>query len=157
MIEKAPAIHDLELAFQEFRGPLIKLEDADYGVKWLGDWNLSELLAHMAGWFREMTPAFERVAKGERPTPPGADYSKTDEWNAKFAADCRPGKAALRDFEEAYEGYLTAAKALPESFYGKDAESGKPKIGNRLLQGSGLGHFQEHQPQVEAWLREREK
>ena len=64
MTEKAPALHDLELAYQEFRGPLLKLDDAAFGEKFVGEWALSEVLAHMAGWFREMTPAFERVARG---------------------------------------------------------------------------------------------
>lgn len=156
MTEKGPVLHDLELAYQEFRGPLLKLDAAAFGEVFVGEWNLSQLLAHMAGWFREMTPAFGRVARGERPTPPGVDYSNPDEWNQKFAADSRPGKAALRDFEEAWADYLAAAKALPDSFFGKDPESGKLRIGNRLLQGAGLGHFEEHQPEVEAWLKARQ-
>ena len=153
MTDKAAAIHDLELGYQEFRGSLHNVEEDRYKETWLGEWNLSQLLAHMAGWFREMTPAFERVSRGERPTPEGADYSKSDEWNAGFAKNSKPGTAALKDFEEAYAGYLAAAKALPDNFYGQDPESGKVRIGNRLLQASGIGHFAEHQPQLDAWIK----
>jgi hypothetical protein len=153
MTDKAAAIHDLELGYQEFRGSLHNVEEDRYKETWLGEWNLSQLLAHMAGWFREMTPAFERVSRGERPTPEGADYSKSDEWNAGFAKNSKPGTAALKDFEEAYARYLAAAKALPDNFYGQDPDSGKVRIGNRLLQASGIGHFAEHQPQLDAWIK----
>jgi hypothetical protein len=85
MADKATAIHDLELGYQEFRGPIERLDEAAYSEVWLGDWNLSQLLAHMGGWFREMTGAIERAGRGERPTPAGVDYSKADERNAGFA------------------------------------------------------------------------
>ncbi len=157
MTDKATMIHDLELGFQEFRGPILDLDEAAYGETWLGSWNLSQLLAHMAGWYREMTGAIERVARGVRPTPEGVDYNDADAWNAKFAARALPGKAALKDWEEAYRGYLEAAKALPEERFGIDPESRRPRIGNRLLQTAGIGHFEEHQGELEAWLRARKK
>lgn len=156
MSDKQSAIHDLELGYQEFRTPLERLEDRDFEEVWLGSWNLSQLLAHMAGWYREMTPAFARVAAGERPTPPGVDYSDSDAWNARFEKLAKAGKAALSDFDEAYRGYLAAAKALPEAFFGVDPEKGRPKIGNRLLQASGTGHFEEHQGQLDEWLKSRD-
>ena len=155
MTDKAKAIHDLELGYQEFRGPVDRLPEEAYGEVWLGEWGLQELLAHMAGWFREMTGAFGRAARGERPTLEGVDYSDSDAWNAKFAKDAKKGKAALKDFDEAYSAYLAAAKALPEDKYGTDPERGRPLIGNRLLQGSGIGHFEEHQGQLDAWIKGR--
>ena len=156
MSDKKTAIHDLELGYQEFRGPLERLEADDFAVVWLGSWNLSQLLAHMAGWYREMTPAFARVAAGERPTPAGVDYSDADTWNVKFEKLARPGKAALDDFDEAYRAFLAAAKALDEQFYGMDPEKGRPRIGNRLLQASGTGHFEEHQQQLDDWLKTKD-
>ena len=36
----------------------------------------------MDGWLREMTPALERLTRGERPTPEGIDWSNVDAWNA---------------------------------------------------------------------------
>ncbi len=156
MPDKKTAIHDLELGYQEFRTPLDRLEDGDFAEVWLGSWNLSQLLAHMAGWYREMTPAFARVAAGDRPTPPGVDYSDADAWNAKFEKLARSGKSALKDFDDAYQAYLAAAKSLPEEFYGTDPEKGRPRIGNRLLQASGIGHFEEHQGQLDAWLKTKD-
>lgn len=156
MADKTTAIHDLELGYQEFRGPLARLEDDDYAEVWLGDWNLSQLLAHMAGWYREMTGAVERVRRGERPIPEGVDYGDSDAWNAKFAVLAKPGKAALADFDAAYAAYLGAAKALDEDAFGTEPGKDRPKIGNRLLQGAGIGHFEEHQQQLDEWLKSKD-
>ena len=85
MADKSTAIHDLMRGYEQFRAPLEALDDGAYGETWLGEWNLSQLLAHMAGWYREMTAAIARTSRGERPTPAGVDYSDADAWNATFA------------------------------------------------------------------------
>lgn len=156
MTDKATVIHDLQLGYQEFRGPLARLEDDDFEEVWLGNWNLSQLLAHMAGWYREMTPAIERVRRGERPIPEGVSYADADAWNMTFAAHSKPGSAALKDFDAAYSAYLAAAEALPEDKFGIEPGKDRPKIGNRLLQGAGIGHFEEHQTQVDEWLNSKD-
>ncbi len=157
MADKTSAIHDLEAGYEEFRKPIASLEDEAFTEVWLGEWNLSQLLAHMSGWFREMTGAIERAGRGERPTPEGVDYSKADEWNASFAEDAKAGTAALVEFDGAFQGYVAAARALPESMYGIDPEKGRPRIGNRLLDGAGIHHFKEHQGELAAWLKARSK
>ncbi len=157
MSDKATAIHELEEGYRQFRTPLEPLADADFDEVWLGTWNLSQLLAHMAGWYREMAGAFGRVAAGERPAPAGVDYSEPDAWNARFAAQAKPGRAALGDFDDAYATYLNAANGLADDFYGVDPEKGRPRIGNRLLQASGTGHFEEHQGELEEWLKARHR
>lgn len=155
MTDKEQAIRDLHHGYQQFRRPIAELDDDAFNQVWLGRWGLSQLLAHMAGWYREMTPGFARVVRGERPTPEGVDYSDSDAWNAKFEKLAKPGRAALADFDQAYQDYLAAAKSLPDELYGVDPERGRPKIGNRLLQASGIGHFEEHQEQLDAWLKSR--
>ena len=153
--DKDVAIAELQQAHDRFRDQVADLPDSAYSESFLGTWNLSQVLTHMAGWYGEITPGFSRVARGERPTPEGVDYSDADAWNARFCANPVAGKAALASFDAAYAGYLAAARALDASFYGVDAERGRPKIGNRLLQGAGVHHFEEHGPEVEAWLRGR--
>ncbi|MCC7363614.1 MAG: hypothetical protein IT303_04520 [Dehalococcoidia bacterium] len=155
MTDKATAISELEDNYVGFRELIVNLPHDAYHEVFVGEWNLNKLLAHMAGWYREMSEAFNRVARGERPAPEGVDYSDEDRWNARFASQSKDGPAALDDFDEAFHIYYAAAKALGEEFYGMDAEKGRPKIGNRLLQGSGTGHFAEHRPQLEAWLASR--
>jgi hypothetical protein len=153
MATKQEAIGELEAAYARFRGKIAGLPDDAYSETWLGIWNLSQVLAHMSGWFDEMTRAFERVARGERPTPEGVDYSNADPWNARFAATASPGKAALAVWDHRYKKYREAAEALDESLYGEN--EGRPRIGNRLLAGAGINHFAEHEPQLDAWLASR--
>lgn len=155
MTDKATAIAELENGYVNFRDLLVPLPHDAYQEVFLGEWNLNKLLAHMAGWYREMAGAIERVGRGERPAPEGVDYGDADTWNARFAQLSKDGPVALDDFDEAFHEYLAAARALGEDFYGTDPEKGRPRIGNRLLTGAGTGHFEEHRPQIEAWLSAR--
>ena len=155
MTSKAEMLSTLEAKYEAFYSRIAELPDGAYGETWLGEWNLSQVLAHMTGWFGEMKGGIERVARGERPTPEGVDYSDENAWNSRFAAQAKAGTDGLRAFESAYAAYLDAARALPEDQFGIDPAKGRPKIGNRLLQGAGIGHFEEHQPQLDAWLASR--
>ena len=101
------------------------------------------------------TLGLKRVANGERPTPEGVDYSNEDAWNGKFAAAAAPGTAALVAFDTAYARYRDAATALSEDTFGVDPQTGKPRIGVRLLDGAGIHHFDEHRPQIDEWLSKR--
>lgn len=155
MATKAEALAALDAGYRGFREPIAALDDAAYAEPWLGTWGLSQCLAHMEGWYREMTAAIERVGRGERAAPEGVDYSSADTWNEKFALQARSGRAALDAWDEAYRGYRDAASALPDTLFGDDAEKGRPLIGNRLLQSAGIHHFEEHQPELEKWLSAR--
>lgn len=155
MPDKDQLINDLAQAYVDFRERIAGLPADVYGETWLGEWSLDQLLAHMAGWWREMAPAFARVANGERPAKPGVDYSDADSWNAAFAIHAKHGIEALDDWDEAFHEYYAAAQGLDASFFGTDPEKGRPKIGDRLLDSSGLHHFAEHRPQLEAWLSSR--
>jgi hypothetical protein len=155
MANKSEALADLQSRHDAFRAPIAELPPPAYAETWLGTWNLSQLLAHMAGWFREMEGAINRVRAGEPPTPAGVNYSDADAWNAKFAEHAIDGPGALADWDAAFTGYRDAAAALDEGLYGIDPEKGRPRIGNRLLQASGIGHFEEHQPELDAWLASR--
>ena len=154
MANRAEVLAELDRAHDVFRARIADLPEEAYREVWLGEWDLARLLAHMAGWFNEITGGIERVGRGERPTPEGVDYSNADAWNAKFAATATPGKAALAVFDLRFRQYRDAAAALDESMFGL-SDQGKPKIGNRLLDGAGIHHFAEHQPELEAWLATR--
>jgi len=153
--DKAEVLAELESRYDAFRARIAGLPDAAYGETWLGDWNLSQLLAHMAGWYREMSSAIARVGRGEPPAPAGVDYNDADSWNVKFAEDAKPGRAALADWDAAFARYRDAAAALPDSQYGIDPAKNRPRIGNRLLDGAGIHHFDEHREQLESWLATR--
>jgi hypothetical protein len=153
--DKAETIAALESGYDGFRARFASLPEEAYSEVWLGSWNLDQLLAHMAGWYREMAGAIERVSRGERPAPEGVDYNDPEPWNLKFAAGAKHGKAGLADFDDAFQAYNEAARKLGEDQYGVDSERGRPRIGNRLLEGAGIGHFKEHLPELEHWLASR--
>lgn len=153
MANKDETIGALERAYAEFRGRIANLPEDAYDEVFLDKWNLSQLLGHMAGWYKEIRNSCERVAAGQKPTPDGVDYANSDLWNAKFASTATPGKAALVSWDHRFKEYVTAAKGLDASLYGE--KDGRPMIGNRLLQAAGLGHFEEHGPEVAAWLAAR--
>src|SRR5262249_4743929 len=76
----------LQQAEQEYDGlkAAIKgLDEPQMSEVWLGTWGVREILAHAAGWHREMIPALERLGRGEPPYPEGA-YDDFDSWNARF-------------------------------------------------------------------------
>jgi hypothetical protein len=155
MSAKQDVIGKLESEYSAMRGAIEALPEDAYSQTWLGEWNLDQLLAHMAGWWLEMSGAFDRVARGERPVPEGVDYSDADKWNEGFAAAAKHGKAALQVWDDAFAKYAGAANSLGEDLYGLDPERGRPRIGDRLLDASGIAHFGEHRPQLEAWLAGR--
>lgn len=155
MSAKDENIATLEAAHAAFRAKIADLNEDAYAERWLGTWALPELLAHMGGWFGEMSAGLERVARGERPVPEGVDYSDADGWNAKFAATASPGKAALAAWDTRFKGYAAAARAVPEDLFGE--KDGRLKIGSRLLDGAGIHHFAEHGAELDAWLASRGK
>ena len=47
---------------------------------WLGVWSIKEFVGHICGWHRELGPALERMARGERPIAEGVSYEDVDAW-----------------------------------------------------------------------------
>jgi hypothetical protein len=154
MASKAEALAELDAGYQRFRAKIVDLPESAWHEQWLGTWTLAHLCAHMSGWWREMRSSLERVQRGERPVPEGVDYSDAETWNARFAATAPPGRAALAIWEASYGWYRQAAMDLSDDRYGA-GDDGRPKIGNRLLHGAGIHHFEEHEPQLDAWLASR--
>ena len=92
--------------YKAFHETLTGLNEAQMSEVWLGTWSVKDIVAHISGWHREMGPALERLARGEKPVPTGVSYDDVDAWNAKFAAAKKgaPGAAATADAREAEEG-----------------------------------------------------
>jgi len=127
------------------------LSDEQMTIVWFGDWGVRDILAHIAGWHREMTSAFERIARGERPVPEGVDYSNADPINARFAEAARntPASAMLAELKASKEAFVAAARTVPEDRF----EEGKTAY--RILHTTGIDHYREHMPPIQQW-RQRE-
>jgi hypothetical protein len=143
-MDKQTTINEVESGFSEVLKAISKLDDTAMTTRFYGDWSVKDILAHLAGWHHVMTAAMERMARGERPTPEGVDYSDADAWNAKFTAAMAPQNPStvVGDLRQSFANYLRAANALPPDRFGEG------KTANRLLEASSFGHYREHLPAI---------
>ncbi len=144
-MEKQATLNEVESGFQKLLVSFKDMDDREMQRVFYGTWSVKDLLAHIAGWHHQMTGALERMARGERPTPEGVDYSDADAWNAKFVAamTAQDPSTVVADLRQSFANYLRAARALPEDRFGDG------KTANRLLETSGYGHYAEHRPAIE--------
>ncbi len=149
MANKEDLLQKLDEGYAAFKQTLAGLSDAQMTSVWLGDWSVKDILAHVAGWHREMGAALERMGRGERPTPEGVDYSDGDAWNAKFAARQKktPPDAMMVELDASFQAYRAAAAALSEDRFEPN------RTVDRIIHTSGINHYLEHSPQIEEWRR----
>jgi hypothetical protein len=141
-MDKQTTIKKVEDGFAELLAAVEGLDERQMNKVFYGEWSAKDILAHIAGWQHQMTAALERMARGERPTPEGVDYGDSDAWNGRFAGAMRAQNATtvVADLRQSHMNYVRAARALPDDRFGEG------KTANRLLEGSGYGHYEEHLP-----------
>ena len=149
MGDKEKALQEAGEAYEELREAVRGLDDDQSRAVWLGTWGAREILIHIAGWDRELAPAFSRIERGEPPYPAGA-YDDYDAWNARFVEE---GKHAahheiLADLESTHRRFLAAAAALGDEHFAMGAPAGD------LLDGIGPKHYREHTAQIRQWRSE---
>ncbi len=152
MSAKAAAFSDVEASYVAFRDLITMLPDSAYAETVAGDWDLSRILAHMAGWYRELSPEFARIVAGT--ATPATAWADVDAWNARFAANAKQGMAALDDFDEAFHEFYAAAKGTPDEAFEPRAD-GSPAGCLALFRNLSLAHTTEHRTAIEAWLGRR--
>jgi hypothetical protein len=138
--------------YKAFHETLRGLNEEQMTQVWLGTWSIKDIVAHMVGWHREMTPALERMARGERPMRPGVSYDDVDTWNAKFAAAARGKSVAevLLEFDKSHEEFMLAADQVPDERF----EPGKTAW--KLVDLNSAHHYREHGAQIVAWRSAQE-
>ncbi|MHB8684694.1 MAG: maleylpyruvate isomerase N-terminal domain-containing protein [Dehalococcoidia bacterium] len=144
-MDKQATINEVERGFQDLLASFAKLDDRAMTKVFYGSWSVKDILAHIAGWQHTMTGALDRMARGERPTPEGVDYSDADAWNARFAAAmaAQNPSTVVADLKQSFANYVRAARALPVDRFGEG------KTANRLLETSSYGHYREHIPAIQ--------
>ena len=152
-MDKQATIAKAQEGFHELLGSIEGLDDRAMTRVFYGSWSVKDMLAHLAGWHHTMTEAMERMARGERPTPEGVDYSDADAWNARFAAALAPQSppTVVADLRQSFANYLRAARALPEDRFGEG------KTVNRLMEASSFGHYAEHVPAIREYAKQAAK
>jgi hypothetical protein len=137
--------------YKAFHDTIKGLNEAQMTEVWLGTWSIRDIVAHISGWHREMGPALERMARGERPVPEGVSYDDVDAWNERFAAAARNTAVAdvLLEFDKSHEYFMHAADLVPSERY----EAGKTAW--KIVDGSSAHHYREHAEQIRAWRTAR--
>ena len=151
MSDKESLIKDLNGEYENLFGLLMTLGDQDKTEVMLGPWSIREIVVHVGAWLREMTGALERMARGERPTPEGVDYSDPDPWNARFVAEAK-GKSVAQveaEMHAAKEEFVRAMRALPEDRFAEG------KTAWRIVHASAIDHFKEHAAQMWQWKSQK--
>lgn len=149
MGDKEKALQDAGEAYEELREAVDGLGEAQSRAVWLGTWGAREILIHIAGWDREMAPAFARIERGEPPYPAGA-YDDYDAWNARFVAEAThvAHPKVLADLESTHRGLLAAASVLGDEHFAMGAPA------RELLESIGPKHYREHAAQIRQWRSE---
>ncbi len=147
MSNKDELLRQLDEGFSAFKATFAGLSDEQLGAVWLGEWSVKDILAHVSGWHREMTAGLQRLARGERPTPAGVDYSDPDPWNARFAAEARSlaPRDVLAKLDASFKDFRQSAADLSEDRF----EPGRTV--DRILHASGIDHYREHGEEIKAW------
>src|SRR5262245_64682704 len=123
--------------FGALKRALAGLSDEAMQQPFSGAWGVREILAHLAGWQREMIPLLERVARGERPVPEGVSYADVDAWNARHVAGRRGlTVAGIRaELNASHRDFLVAARAVPEARFAPD------RTATRIFDLNGPHHY----------------
>jgi hypothetical protein len=140
----------LNLAAREynaFEAAIHGLNEAQLTEVWLGTWSIREIVAHISGWHREMGPALERLARGEKPLPDGVSYDDVDAWNAKLVAAKQdwPLDEVLLELDRSHEYFMHMAAKVPD----ERVQPGKTSY--RIIDLNSAHHYQEHGDQIRAW------
>ncbi len=145
--EAARLVTGLDAAFAELKATVAGLGDAARGTVMQGTWTVKDILAHIAGWHGEMTPALQRLARGEKAIPDGTDYSDFDAWNARFVAARRGMTPAQVEAElnESFAAFRAALLAVPEARRQPGRTAGK------IAYDAGIEHYRHHAAQIRAW------
>ena len=145
MSTKQELIAALEEAHKGFLQTVEGLTNDQFHHKFVDDaWGVKEIVAHLAGWHGELGGGLERIARGERPTQEGDDWNDVQRYNDVFADHSR-GKRKEQVIEElasAVTHFTDAAKKVPDERYGEG------KTVNKMFEGAGSEHFNEHAEQI---------
>jgi len=146
MEAKHDIIQATEQEYATLRAAVYGLSEAQMREVWLGTWGVREIVAHIAGWHREMTPALERVARGEPPYAQGT-YDDFDRWNARFVETRKdvPTDDLLREVDLSHREFLREVARLSD----ETLAAGQAARG--LVDGVGANHYREHAAQIVEW------
>jgi uncharacterized protein (TIGR03083 family) len=137
--------------YQAFCETIEGLNEDELNEGGLDGWSVKDIVAHLVGWHREIGPALERIARGEKPIPEGVSYDDVDQWNARFVAARRdmPGADLLLELDKSHEYFMHVANAVPDERFQPERTAWK------LVDLNSAHHYREHAEQIRAWRGSR--
>jgi hypothetical protein len=149
MSEKQALVDGAEVEFERFKRAIAGLSEAEMRETWSGTWSVRDIVAHISGWHREIGPALERLARGEKPVPEGVSYQDPDPWNARFAAAKTAASTAevLAELDASHAYFMQAARAVDEARFVPE------KTAYKLVDLNSRHHYQEHTADIEGWRK----
>jgi len=144
----------LDSAYQEFRSVVDGLDESTFQESWLdGRWGVREIVAHIAGWLREVAVGLERMGKGKRPAPEGSDWNAFQRWNDKFAAEAagKGKEELLRELERSVAHFKAMGEKLPDDRFAEG------KTASGFFRNVGSAHFREHAAMIRAWMNRQSR
>jgi Protein of unknown function (DUF1706) len=149
MSDKETLLKEAREGYLELQQSIAGLDEARAGEPWLGTWGVREILIHASGWLLEMTPALERIGRGESPYPEGVSYDDFDAWNAQFVEARRGVKLAdvVAELEASHRDFVAAARALADEHFAPET------AGRGLIENCTSQHYREHAAQIREWRR----
>ena len=138
--DKQSVVQEVRASYREFKDAVQGLSDEQLEKPFMDGWSVREITGHIIGWQEQMTIGFQRMARGERPTPEGVSWNDTQAWNDQFASGVAGRHTAelLEELDSRVEGLIAALQALPDDRFGEG------KTANRMAAGAGYEHYREH-------------
>ena len=162
-MEKSEFLNGLQEEYHQWEALLSQFDPAymdESGVT--GHWSIKDIVAHLTGWRRRTVARLQAAPRGEpEPPPPWPAHLHTDDEINAWIYETNHGRSVPEVLEESHQVFqdlLTAIKGLPEhvlmnpQFYLPWLE------GDPFTPTGFFAHFyDEHEPQMRAWLVRREK
>ena len=152
MSTKQDLLNEAARQYKAFHEAIQGLHEQHLTEVWLGTWSVRDIVAHMSGWHRELGPALERLARGERPVPEGKNYeADVDGWNERFVAPRRqtPMADVLLELDRSHEDFMHAAARVPEERFVEG------KTAWKIVDLNSAHHYKEHGDQIRAWRADK--
>jgi len=152
MTPKEELLNHAAREYNAFEQAIHGLNEDHLTEVWLGTWSIRDIVAHMSAWHREMEPALERLARGEKPIPDGVSYDDVDAWNATFVAAKKdwPLGEVLLELDRSHESFMHVAATVPD----ERVQPGKTAY--RIIDANSAHHYLEHGDQIRAWRAARD-
>ncbi|MDQ2786627.1 MAG: ClbS/DfsB family four-helix bundle protein, partial [Chloroflexota bacterium] len=139
-------VYAMYAALDEAIAPILPAQMCVPGVN--GAWSVTDTLAHLTFWHRNLLARLDGIATSQPPSDTAID---DDTWNRRcFDANRRRAPDdVLAELWRIQQAILDAMDALPEAIFFAAGEHGAPLVD--ATDGSILGHYPEHIPQIERW------